>query len=158
MLGGIMFSSSRFDNNKNQSELETLTWIVMTIITVSLIYYATVFTLEIIAQTCPNRCCFNLSLHLGDGYVERKKRKRAKRRTLLNGGMEMSRMSGLKMSNPINSGVLSNGTCFFPHSTNFNFFNPFLSIPFSPSLQLQRKHHLLLRWILIMVVDFIKKK
>ena len=36
MLGGIMFSSSRFDNNKNQSELETLTWIVMTIITVAM--------------------------------------------------------------------------------------------------------------------------
>ena len=28
MLGGIMFSSSRFDNNKNQSELETITWTV----------------------------------------------------------------------------------------------------------------------------------
>ena len=66
-----MFSSSRFDNNKNQSELDTITWTVMFVIIASLLYYSTVLGLEIIAQTCPDRCCWNLSIYLGDGYVER---------------------------------------------------------------------------------------
>ena len=38
MLGGIMFSSDRFANNKNASELATLTWIVLLIIIFSMLY------------------------------------------------------------------------------------------------------------------------
>ena len=84
MLGGIMFSSSRFDNNKNLSELQTLTWVILFVISSSLVYYGTVLLLELIAQTCPNKCCCDLSRNLGDGFVERrKKRKTEKRRTLM---------------------------------------------------------------------------
>jgi len=81
MLGGIMFSSSRFDNNKNQSELDTITWTVMFVIIASLLYYSTVLGLEIIAQTCPDRCCWNLSIYLGDGYVERHQHRKEQRQT-----------------------------------------------------------------------------
>lgn len=76
-----MFSSSRFDNNKNQSELDTITWTVMFVIIASLLYYSTVLGLEIIAQTCPDRCCWNLSIYLGDGYVERHQHRKEQRQT-----------------------------------------------------------------------------
>jgi hypothetical protein len=112
MLGGIMFSSSRFDNNKNLSELQTLTWLVsfvflcffffffslsshqiLFIISTSLIYYGTVLFLEIVAQTCPNRCCCDLGKHLGDGFVERRqKRKIEKRKSQTEGVVEMRAM------------------------------------------------------------------
>ena len=53
----------------------------MFVIVGSLAYYFTVLALEIIAQTCPNRCCFNIEQYLGDGYVQRKKNKRKERKS-----------------------------------------------------------------------------
>ena len=76
MLGGIMFSSDRFANNKNSNELATLTWIVLLIIVLSMIYYVVVFSLEVVAQMCPGVCkkrCCDLEHYLGDGNVSRKK-------------------------------------------------------------------------------------
>ena len=92
MLAGIMFSSSRFDNNKNLSELESITWITMIIIVISLMYYSIVFFLEIVAQTCPHRFCCDLSEHLGDHFVDRKKAKKRRRSQRLadNINVEMS--------------------------------------------------------------------
>lgn len=76
MLGGIMFSSDRFSNNKNTSELATLTWIVLLIIVFSMLYYIVVFALEVIAQMCPGICrkrCCDLEHYLGDGNMSRKR-------------------------------------------------------------------------------------
>lgn len=76
MLGGIMFSSDRFSNNKNISELATLTWIVLLIIFFSMLYYIVVFSLEVIAQMCPGICrkrCCDLEHYLGDGNMSRKR-------------------------------------------------------------------------------------
>ncbi len=85
MLGGIMFSSDRFANNKNQNELETITWTTLFVIVTSLVYYVAVFTLEVFAQTCPGTCrkrCCDLEQHLGDGYVSRNKARREARRSM----------------------------------------------------------------------------
>jgi hypothetical protein len=83
MLGGIMFSSERFDNNKNQSELETITWTVLFVIVLSGVYYITVLSLEVVAQTCPGlcktRCKCDLEKHLGDGFVSRAKVRKAEK-------------------------------------------------------------------------------
>ena len=76
MLGGIMFSSDRFANNKNAKELTTLTWIVLLIIVFSMLYYIVVFSLEVVAQMCPSLCkkrCCDLEHYLGDGNVSRKR-------------------------------------------------------------------------------------
>ena len=106
MLGGIMFSSSRFDNNKNQSELQTITWTVMIIIILSLIYYAAVLFLEITAQTCPNRFCCDLGKHLGDGFVDRQKKKRAYRKSQMILGNNSSDVEmSMNPSNSSSSGV-----------------------------------------------------
>ena len=56
MLAGIMFSSDRFENNKNRDELMSITWVTLAIIVASLAYYSLVLLLEVSAQTCPTFC------------------------------------------------------------------------------------------------------
>jgi hypothetical protein len=115
MLGGIMFSSERFDNNKNQSELETITWTVLFVIVFSGLYYATVLSLEIFAQTCPGvckrRCKCDLEKHLGDGFVSRTKVKMAEkleRQTRLRQDASKIEKKALELrsyaQNPMNNG------------------------------------------------------
>jgi hypothetical protein len=56
MLSGIMFSSGRFANYKNEEELNSITWATIFIIVSSLAYYMIVLLLEISAQACPGFC------------------------------------------------------------------------------------------------------
>ena len=83
MLAGIMFSSDRFENNKNKDELAFLTWLTLIIVAGSLGYYALVLSLEVSAQVCPVYCkkswC-DLEKHFGETYTSRHLRKKKKKK------------------------------------------------------------------------------
>ena len=79
------------------------------------LYYATVLSLEIFAQTCPGvckrRCKCDLEKHLGDGFVSRTKVKRAEkleRQTRLRQDASKIEKKALELrsyaQNPMNNG------------------------------------------------------
>jgi hypothetical protein len=111
MLGGIMFSSDRFANNKNAKELTTLTWIVLLIIVFSMLYYIIVFSLEVVAQMCPGVCkkrCCDLEHYLGDGNVSRKKAaKEAKKNMVVELGVASSGANSLGFKRDKSHGGIS---------------------------------------------------